>query len=285
MPSRPPLDRPDDLAALDRYYAVGLACMGLLVVAFGAYRATEPSRRAAALEAMEAQNIQLGREAYGRHCASCHGPEGRGGLGSPTLAATELLSQVSDEQLRWLIAGGVPGTTMSGYGIDRGGPFTAQDIQQVVAYLRALEDSATSVPDWRAGAVAPPPPREADRLGGERAGERPPTADRTARDADEPGGAVAPAAGGLTAVARERAQRLYGQHCAGCHGPAGQGTPIAQGVRPPRPALRGDVQALADVIAEGVDGTAMRGYGAGAGGPFDRATVRQLAAWLLAAEP
>lgn len=150
------LDTPADARALDRYYMLGLACMALLVVGFPLYRMSEPRRRAEARAAMQAENVALGKAAFARHCAACHGDEGRGGRGFPTLAAKEFLGTVSDTQLHYLIAGGVPGTPMPAWDMDLGGPFTAQEITRVVAYLRSLERGAPSVPGWHGGAPAPP---------------------------------------------------------------------------------------------------------------------------------
>lgn len=154
MVKPPPLDSPADARSLDRQYVIGLCCMALLIVAFPLYRISEPDRRAEARQSMEQASIEQGEEAYERHCVACHGPGGRGGSIGPTLAAKEFLSVTSDQQLRWLIAGGVPGTTMTAYDIDLGGPFTGQEIERIVRYLRALEAKAPSVPNWRTGAKA-----------------------------------------------------------------------------------------------------------------------------------
>ncbi len=156
-PSPRPLDTDRDARSLDRYYMVGLACMALLIAGFPLYRMTEPTRRAATRAAMVEENVALGKAAFARHCAACHGDEGRGGRGMPTLAAKEFIGQVSDKQLHWLISGGVPGTAMPAWAMDLGGPFTDQEITHLVAYLRSLEPRAPSVPGWHGGAAAPPP--------------------------------------------------------------------------------------------------------------------------------
>jgi mono/diheme cytochrome c family protein len=240
-----PLDTPEDERALRRIYLVGLACMAALVVAFAVYRAGEPARRAAALAAMREGDIALGREAYALHCASCHGAAGRGGRGMPTLAATELLSAVSDAQLHALIAYGLPGTTMGAYALDRGGPFTAQHIDRVVAYLRSLEATAGSVPGWREGAPAPGP-------------EAP-----------------------IGAANEVDAAALYASHCAMCHGAEGAvGTAIALRLDPLPAPYDADLDALVTAIAEGVPTGGMRAFGEAAGGPLAMDEVRALSRWL-----
>lgn len=151
MPPTAPLDPPALARSLDRQYVIGLVCMLLLIVAFPLYRLGEPARRRAARVAMERESIALGRDAFGRHCAACHGAGGDGGSIAPTLHSRELLGATTDQQLYWIISGGIPGSPMSAYHIDLGGPFTPQEIDRVVRYLRALEAGAPSVPEWRRG--------------------------------------------------------------------------------------------------------------------------------------
>ena len=151
------LDRPSELRSLRRYQLAGLVCMAALISAFPAYRAGEPGRREAARESLRAERVALGKHLFELHCAGCHGEAGRGGRTAPTLAAQEFLSKVSDDQLRWLVALGIPGTNMPAYDIDHGGPLTDQEIGQLVIYMRSWEDDAPSVPNWRDGVRAQPP--------------------------------------------------------------------------------------------------------------------------------
>ena len=154
MPSPAPLDSPALARSLDRQYLIGLCCMALLIVAFPLYRLGEPARRQRARVAMESESIAQGREAFARNCAGCHGADASGGGVAPTLGSHEFLSGVSDQQLSWLISGGIPGTMMSAYHLDLGGPFTPQEIDRLVRYLRSLEATAPSVPKWREGVRA-----------------------------------------------------------------------------------------------------------------------------------
>ncbi len=154
MPTPRPLDSPALERSLDRHYIVGLCCMALLIVAFPLYRIGEPARRQAARESAEKESIALGSEAFSRHCAACHGPNASGGGVAPTLGSREFLNTTSDQQLYWLVAGGIPGTMMSAYHVDLGGPFTPQEIDRLVRYLRSLEADAPSVSNWRTGGRA-----------------------------------------------------------------------------------------------------------------------------------
>ena len=95
-----------------------------------------------------AEKIAAGRTRFNNNCAFCHGPDGTGGS-APTLNSKEHLSVADEQQLFNKINHGIPGTTMIGWGQERGGPFTKAQINEVVAYLRSLAPTAPSVPDWR----------------------------------------------------------------------------------------------------------------------------------------
>jgi mono/diheme cytochrome c family protein len=151
-PAPPPFE-PDWLErSLSRYLTAGLVFMAILVAGFGAYRAREPGLRADARRQQEVTYVQLGSKLFAGNCASCHGKNGVG-ADSPRLNAREFLSSTSDDQMRLIIAGGVSGTEMSTWSIDLGGTLTDQQISQIIAYMRAWEPDAPSVPDWRHGAT------------------------------------------------------------------------------------------------------------------------------------
>jgi len=268
-PTPRPLDTPEQERALDRYYMVGLACMFALIVAFPIYKLGEPTRRAAALEAMRAENIAIGATMFAQHCASCHGDDARGDRGFPTLAAKEFLSSVSDKQLQWLVSGGVPGSAMVAYDLDLGGPFTAQEVSRVVTYLRSLEEGAPSVPGWYRGEAAPA-----------RAVATVDTS--TSEDAAAPAAVAGLPTDSVLVreVAAAETERVYASRCAACHGASGEGTPIAPAVRPLSAALQANPDSVYALIARGVAGTAMMPFAKERGGQLEGTTIRALAAWL-----
>ena len=67
------------------------------------------------------------------------------------LNSKEFLKATTDDQIRNLIAGGVPGTDMPAWSLAFGGTLTDEQIRQLTTYLRSLEANAPSVPDWRQG--------------------------------------------------------------------------------------------------------------------------------------
>lgn len=141
--------------SLDRYYAAGLVFMFVLVVAFPLYRLREPHLRADAKSEQTTEYQRIGDALFNQSCASCHGTNATGGS-APTLNSKQFLAATTDSQAALIVTGGVPGSSMSAWSIDFGGPLTAEQIRQIVTYLRSLEPNAPSIPDWRTGAKASP---------------------------------------------------------------------------------------------------------------------------------
>ena len=152
MPERPPDPALEE--STNKWMRWGLVLMVIMVLAFPIYRLIEPDRRADAAEDRVTELAAQGNELFALTCAACHGQEGRGGSTGPTLNAKEFLQFVVDEQIESLIATGVPGSEMSPYSLDFGGPFTQEQIVALTTYLRSLEEDAASVPEWRDGVPA-----------------------------------------------------------------------------------------------------------------------------------
>lgn len=273
-----PLDSPEDARQLDRWYVAGLLCMFALIVAFPVYNHGEPARRADAQAKMNAENVDIGRTMFAQHCAACHGAEARGGRVAPTLAAREFLGSVTDKQLHWLISGGIPGSIMSAYDIDLGGPFTAQEISRLAAYVRSLEPGAPSVQGWYKGNPAPArrqTPHDVDER--DRDGKSPNDEHRDGDKRMERGPDSAESAD----VSRVNVAAVFATRCAACHGAEGKGSAIAPSVRPVRATLAERPEQLFTIVARGVPGTAMAAFARTHGGPLDETTVRALVAWML----
>ncbi len=286
-PTPRPLDSPEEARQLDRYYMLGLACMFALIIAFPVYLMGEPSRRERTKEAMREENVVIGEAMFKQHCMACHGDDARGGRGFPTLGAKEFLTSVSDKQLHWLISGGVPGSQMTAYDLDLGGPFTSQEISRLVAYLRSLEDGAPSVPGWFKGPRAPE--REKRRAEGARdAGARNEGAGAERRgDDDRKGddrGGDDRGGDDRRETAMAPAQRFATQ-CASCHGANGEGTVIGKPIRPLRAALVANPDSAFRIVSRGVAGTAMMPFAREHGGTLDSTTIRALLVWLRNGEP
>lgn len=252
-----PLDSPDDIRSLERYYVVGLTCMLFLILAFPLYRIGEPERRARAGAALHAENVLQGENLFALHCASCHGDAGLDASTGVAVGSEEYLAETTDPQLTWFIAGGVPGTPMAAYHVDLGGPFADHEVDWIVAYLRSLEVASDEEPSL---ADAEEEPSELEAV--------------EARPLDDPESAPA-----------SQVAEAYARHCALCHGAEGEGGPLGPPVRPLAPHFRADPDSAFALTAFGVPGTSMMGYLDTEGGPLDAELIRAMLKWFLAADP
>jgi cytochrome c oxidase cbb3-type subunit III len=82
-----------------------------------------------------------GQQLYTTYCAFCHGNQGEGYVSDDAnaLSNQHFLTSVSDEFLRLATVHGRPGTPMSPWGKDNGGPLTDADVEAIVAYMRAWQ--------------------------------------------------------------------------------------------------------------------------------------------------
>jgi mono/diheme cytochrome c family protein len=149
-PAPPPFE-PEALEhSLDRYLMWGLVFMVVLIAGFIVYRVREPTLRADAAAAQRTSYRDIGTQLFATNCSSCHGKGAIGGS-APVLNAKEFLKSTSDDQIRALVAGGVPGTEMPAWSLAFGGTLTDEQIVEITTYLRSLQPSAPSVPNWRSG--------------------------------------------------------------------------------------------------------------------------------------
>lgn len=149
-PTPPPFEPAELERSLDRYLIAGLVFMVVLIAGFFVYRVREPTLRKDAAAAQQVSYRQIGTQLFASNCAACHGKGATGGS-APVLNAKEFLKGTTDNQIQNLIAGGVPGTEMPAWALEFGGTLTDEQVRQITTYLRALEPSAPSVPNWRRG--------------------------------------------------------------------------------------------------------------------------------------
>src|SRR6266542_2029761 len=92
-----------------------------------------------------------GGQLYRRMCAVCHGPTGTGYRAdqAPAVTHPEFLGSVSNDFLRRAIAAGRPGTTMSAWSRDQGGPLAPTDVDALVTFIRAWQRHAVGPLDER----------------------------------------------------------------------------------------------------------------------------------------
>jgi mono/diheme cytochrome c family protein len=149
---------------------------------------------------------------FARHCAGCHGADGRLGP-APPLNDPIFLAIVPDEELLRTIAAGRRGTPMPAFAHRHGGPLTDDQVQALAAGIK---------PRWQAeeplGAEPPPYLADSDEQG----------------DAD-----------------RDRGRAVFARACAECHGDRGQGGHVAGAIEAPEFLELISDQALRRIIITG----------------------------------
>jgi cbb3-type cytochrome c oxidase subunit III len=128
-----------------RYSVIGLGLTIAMIAALAAVAVLQPSRMRAEAEEVAAEARERGGEIYLEACASCHGSEGEGNGDVPPLNRKEYLEGATDQVIFNAINDGRPGTTMPAWGQDQGGPYNAQAIDDMVAFIRAWEPTAPSL--------------------------------------------------------------------------------------------------------------------------------------------
>jgi len=141
----------------DRYLIIGLVLTLLILAGLTFYIFTDSNRLEAAAGSFADERINHGREVFSEQCATCHGAQGEGGVGT-ALNNQKLLKNTFDEVFFSVIRSGVPSTQMPAWSVDFGGPLTDEDIRSVVAYIRSWEPTA---PEIEAQVFVPSPERGA----------------------------------------------------------------------------------------------------------------------------
>lgn len=88
---------------------------------------------------MNAYSAPHGDELYVRHCSSCHGVDGKGGVGVP-IALPSFLNSVSNEYLNKTIRHGRPGRIMPAFDT-----LSDAQVNAIVKYLRGWSDKPAPV--------------------------------------------------------------------------------------------------------------------------------------------
>jgi mono/diheme cytochrome c family protein len=141
---------------------LGVLLLVVIVIGLPLYWVFEPDRQAGAREGAQNQLISWGAELFaptaeeGFNCAGCHGGMNATGGNAPfalTDSATGDVRQVTwtapalnsvlyrftPEEVTYIIVYGRPGTPMSAWGLDGGGPLNAQQVESLVAYIESIQ--------------------------------------------------------------------------------------------------------------------------------------------------
>jgi cytochrome c oxidase cbb3-type subunit III len=90
-------------------------------------------------ELMRPENVASFDRLYKQNCSACHGEDGSGGP-ALDLANLKYLALVDDGSMRRWITSGMPGTQMPAFGESAGGVLTSQQIDVLIAGMRARWD-------------------------------------------------------------------------------------------------------------------------------------------------
>lgn len=191
---------------------------------------------------------------FRRHCAGCHGVDGRLGP-APPLDDPLFLAIVPDEELAKVIGQGRPGTPMPAFGRAAGGPLNDEQITTLVAGLRSTWGNADAKP------------------------ENAPAYLITNSDADK---------------SADRGAVVFAKACAECHGAEGQGDEgLAGAINDPAFLALISDQALRRLVITGRPDLGMPNYAETNGRPSDYRPLTSsevddlmafLAAWRKPAE-
>jgi mono/diheme cytochrome c family protein len=107
-------------------------------------------------ELLRPENVTSFDRLYKQNCSACHGENGSGGP-ALDLANPEYQTLVDDASLKRWITSGMPGTQMPAFGESAGGFLTSQQVDLLVAGMRARWSSksstASDVPPYSSNTV------------------------------------------------------------------------------------------------------------------------------------
>ncbi len=137
------------------FSAAGL--LAIIAVALPLYWLGEPGRQEGAVETFQETFEERGQKLYeeGAQCVNCHANGAVGGVTSYIIndengvfvaevnwnapALNNLLYRYSEEEVRYVLNYGRPGTPMAAWGGPGGGPLTTQQVDELIAYLWTLQ--------------------------------------------------------------------------------------------------------------------------------------------------
>ncbi|MGI9614197.1 MAG: c-type cytochrome [Acidimicrobiales bacterium] len=158
-PNRKPYLSDEELEGtkLDKALTFALVNLGILALALPLYWLAEPGRQSGAIDAYNASFESRGEGTYvgGAQCVNCHAAGGTGGVAPYVLqdgdgqfvanaqwqapALNNVLLRYSEEEVRFVLNFGRPGSPMAAWGTPGGGPLTTQQVDNVIIYLRTVQ--------------------------------------------------------------------------------------------------------------------------------------------------
>jgi mono/diheme cytochrome c family protein len=141
---------------LDKSLGFALVVLGVCALAVPFYWLAEPGRQEGAVDAYQLNFESRGEGSYltGAQCVNCHAAAGVGG-GAPYVlqdgdgqfvanatwnapALDDVLLRYSEDEVRYILNFGRPGSPMAAWGTPGGGPLTTQQVQNLIEYIDTL---------------------------------------------------------------------------------------------------------------------------------------------------
>jgi mono/diheme cytochrome c family protein len=162
------------------FSAAGL--LAIIGVALPLYWLGEPGRQEGAADNYEEIFVERGQALYetGAQCVNCHAGGGVGGVANFIIndqngqfvaqvnwtapALNNLMYRYSEDEVRYVLNFGRPGTPMAAWGAPGGGPLTTQQIDELIAYIWTLQLTPQEMRDEVYGLVDGIDPGLGERL-------------------------------------------------------------------------------------------------------------------------
>lgn len=161
-PNRKPYMSDEELEGtkLDHSLSFALVMLVILAIALPFYWLAEPGRQDGAIDAYNLSFEVQGEGLYveGAQCVNCHSAGGVGGsrevvfqdadgqfISNANWKAPSLdtvLLRYSEDEVRYVLNFGRPGSPMAAWGTPGGGPLTTQQVDNLVIYLRTLQQQS-----------------------------------------------------------------------------------------------------------------------------------------------
>lgn len=153
---------------------VGVLLLAVIVVGLPLYWVFEPSRQAGATRGAEERLEDWGGELFattadgGFNCAGCHGGMNATGGNAPFAltdpdtgevrsvtwtapALNTVFYRFDRDEVRYILDYGRPGSPMSAWGLDGGGPLNDQQIESLIEYLESIQIPRENCDETEAG--------------------------------------------------------------------------------------------------------------------------------------
>ena len=156
-PNRKPYydDETLETKRLDIALSAGVAVLIIIALCLPLYWLGEPGRQEGYANLTDNQFASRGGEAYEELCAQCHGAAGVGGQAAFTIldeqgryvsgvnwtapSLNAILYRFTETEVTHILNYGRPQSPMPAWGAPGGGPLTSQQIEELVAYLAAIQ--------------------------------------------------------------------------------------------------------------------------------------------------